>query len=136
MIEIVLFLITGFVYLILFLIVVFLIFIGLGYLGGLLVPRNENYQVALDRVMERLLHTEVEDLLKIPRNVQAKMKINDEIIEYTYGKDYLNDDLIRIILHTTQKTKFGWYYNFLNGIKITEDKEVIQLTDEELADYD
>jgi len=136
MIEIVLFLITGIVYLILFIITVFLIFIGLGYLGELLVPRNKNNQEALDKVTERLLHTAVEDLLKIPQNVQAKMEINGEIIEYYSGKDDMNDDLFRIILQTTQKTKFGWYYNFLNGIKITENKEVIQLTDEELGNYD
>lgn len=128
--------IIGLVYFILFIVAVFSIFIGLGYLGSWLVPRNENNQEALDRATEELLNTNIEDLLKIPRNKQAKMKVNDEIIEYAYGKDNINDNLIHIILQTTQKTKFGFYYNFLNGIKIIDKKEVLRLTDDELDSYD
>ena len=136
MIDIFLFFITGLVYLVLFIIIVFSIFVALGYIGALLVPRNENNQKAIDQVTEELLHTEIEDLLKIPRNVQAKIKINGEIIEYAYGKDDINSNLIHIILQTTQKTKFLFHYNFLNGIKIIEKKEVLQLTNEELSYYD
>ena len=124
------------IYFILFIIIITLLFILLSHIISLLVPRDEQNQEAIDIATNELLNKEVKSLLEMPRSGLSEIKINNIIIEYGWNKYELNDNLTHIVLQTSQKLKFGSYYNFLNGLKIINKTKVIILTDEETGDYD
>jgi len=124
------------IYFILFIIIITLFFILLSHIISLLVPRDEQNQEAIDIATNELLNKEVKSLLEMPRSGLSEIKINNIIIEYGWNKYELNDNLTHIVLQTSQKLKFGSYYNFLNGLKIINKTKVIILTDEETGDYD